>query len=97
MGRLSQSGPQPHQSGGPVRKIPAVAEKAKPIAIQKPWRACDECGYSHDGQAITRAKYQVEVPGGTLYFCGHHFTEHELTFIERHYAMYDIREVAVAK
>lgn len=73
-----------------------VPPKPEPAPIKKivlPWRSCDECGYSEvDNQPIARAVWQVEVPGGTLYFCDHHYKTHEFTFVESNYAVYNISE-----
>lgn len=69
-------------------KIP-VKSQAKgstvPVKTSGAFRACDQCGYAHDGEPITRAKHQVDVISGTLYFCNHHFEKHALAFIAANY------------
>ena len=99
MGRLSSDDdrPRPHTSMGimqpPVKKV----KEAVKAVIKIIWRPCDQCGYSKvDGLAISRAKYQVEVPGGTLYFCGHHFRVHSQALLEEGYPIHDIEEKVAA-
>jgi YHS domain-containing protein len=90
MALYSQPPPQPYIAKAPTK---AVTKPAAPKRIVVPWRACDPCGYSKvDNQPIARAKWQIEVPGGTLYFCNHHYRQYEFTFVERHFAVYDISE-----
>lgn len=97
MGRLQpgdNSGrPKPYHYPGP----PKTTAKTKKVEVspmdQQPWHACDKCGYSTtDGRPISQALWKVEVPGGTLYFCGHHFRDHAGFFMEMGYHFYDIRE-----
>jgi len=100
MGRLSggDQRPQPYQSRGIM--APAVRKTKKAVAViaRRAWRACDACGYSKiDGQPISRAKYQIEVDGGTLYFCGHHFREYSSPILTAGYPIHDIREKVAAK
>jgi hypothetical protein len=81
MGRLSNDS----SSTGSLMSKPAAKSRSIPVRIINPFRACDSCGYAHDGGPIARAKHQVNVPGGTLYFCNHHFTEHAIIFIAADY------------
>lgn len=60
---------------------PVSPALSQPVTV----RACDQCGYAHDGGPISRAKHQVDVYGGTLYFCNHHFEEHAIEFIANNY------------
>lgn len=101
MGRLSSDDekrprPQPHQSMGIM--TPAKQKVKEVVAIVKiVWRACDKCGYSKvDGLAIARARYQIEVPGGDLYFCGHCFRKYSTKFISEGYPIHDIQEKVAA-
>ena len=48
---------------------------------------CDKC----QAQAFVR----VKLVNGELYFCGHHFTEHELNLRESAYEILDEREYIV--
>jgi len=61
---------------------PKVTSKLIPVVR---FRACDQCGYAHDGSPIARASHQVEVLGMSLYFCDHHFSSHGLSFLENGY------------
>ena|SRR5690242_18042884 len=100
MGRLSGDDPRPRPYQSPGIMAPAVKKTKKAVAVitRRAWRACDRCGYSQiDGQAITRAKWQVEVNGGTLYFCGHHFREFSDLIMTAGYPIFDIREKVAAK
>ena len=100
MGRLSSDNdrprPQPHQSMGIM--APATKKVKEVVAIVKiVWRACDKCGYSKvDGLAIACVRYQVEVPGGDLYFCGHCFREYSAKFLTEGYPIHDIQEKVAA-
>lgn len=76
---------QPTPSGYVTPKVAPKSDAKPPIRVNVVHRACDECGYSHDLQPIGKAKHQVEVIGGTLYFCNHHFEKHCLAFIASEY------------
>ena len=102
MGRLSggddQQRPKPYQSPGIMSPATKKAKKAVAVVTKLIWRACDMCGYSEvDGQPIARAKYQIEVEGGTLYFCGHHFREYSDLILSAGYPIHDIREKVASK
>jgi hypothetical protein len=99
MGRLSSDDerPRPHVSMGIMTPPAQKVKQAVKAVIKVIWRPCDQCGYSKvDGGEIARAKYQVEVPGGTLYFCGHHFREHAAALLEKSYPIHDIQEKVAA-
>jgi len=71
--------------------------QVRPKRTIKIWRACDKCGYSAvDNQPISRAKYQVEVSGGTLYFCNHHAQEYWTTLLAAGYDIIKIHDLADA-
>lgn len=98
MGRLS---PRP-----PQNPIPGFWNDPKPKEVRaeimqttmNPYRPCDACGHSEvDGQPISRAKWQIEVTGGTMYFCGHHFRKFSDVFMTAGYPIFDIREKVAAK
>lgn len=58
-----------------VRRIPRV-------------HPCDRCGVSTiDGGHISNAKYEVQVPGGSLYLCGSHMRRHWTHATEMQYAI----------
>lgn len=100
MGRLNSGGqrPQPYQSPGIMAPAVRKTKKAAAVIVRHVWRACDRCGYSEiDGQPIARAKYQIEVSGGDLYFCGHHFREYSTLIMMACYPIHDIREKVAAK
>jgi len=102
MGRLSSDDdrkpPQPHQSMGIMTPRTQPVKKIVAAVARKIWRPCDKCGYSEvDGQPIAYAKYQIEVPGGTLYFCGHHFRTYSPKFMDEGYPIHDIQEKVAAK
>ena len=75
-------------SGGRAR-IPVRTrdQAAKPEVkrVNGPFKACDRCGYAHDGTPIGRAKHQVDVTAGTLYFCNHHFVKHSAHILIKNY------------
>ena len=51
--------------------MPRLAPKPpeKPVSVPvRVIRYCDRCGH--------QAAYMVDVVAGSLYFCGHHFTDH---------------------
>lgn len=73
----------------PVKNAKATTE----LVSVEPYRACDRCGYSTDGQPIARAQFQLEVTGGSLYLCGHHFRENSEAIL---IAGYPIRELHIA-
>ena len=102
MGRPSGSDdsqrPKPHQSMGIMTPATKQIKKVAAVVTKRIWRACDRCGYSEvDGMAITRAKYQIEVPGGDLYFCGHHFREYSTLILGAGYPIHDIQEKVASK
>jgi hypothetical protein len=99
MGRLSDDPrPKPHQSMGIMTPATKKVKEVVATVVKRVWRACDRCGYSEvDGKPISHAKYQIEVPGGDLYFCGHHFREYSATFLTEGYPIHDIREKVAAK
>ena len=69
MGRLAT---RPTQ----VKRIP------KPLRVNP----CDRCGVSRiDGVSIAAAKFEIHVPGGSLFLCGHHTAMHFAHFLERGY------------
>jgi hypothetical protein len=90
MSRLSAGQPGPASPASvPVKVVKKAAAKL-PLKL-RPWRACDQCGYSKvDGQPIARAKVQVEVIGGTLYFCQHHFDIHHDEFMLAGYSASEV-------
>jgi len=97
MGRLSNDDdrprPQPHQSMGIMAPATRKVKKAVAVITKRIWRACDRCGYSEiDGFPIAHAKFQIEVPGGDLYFCGHHFRKYSSRFFDKGYPVHDIQE-----
>jgi hypothetical protein len=101
MGRLSGGDdprPRPYQSAGIMSPATQKARKVMAVVVKKIWRACDACGYSKvDGEAISRARYQIEVEGGTLYLCGHHFREHSAKILNAGYPVHDIEEKVASK
>jgi predicted nucleic-acid-binding Zn-ribbon protein len=102
MGRLSgnddQQQPRPHVSMGIMTPATKQVKKVVAVVAKRIWRACDKCGYSEvDGQPISHAKYQIEVPGGDLYFCAHHFREYSTLILTEGYPIHDIREKVASK
>lgn len=99
MGRLSgDDTPRPRPYQGIMSPAVKKTKKVAAVFVRRAWRACDSCGYSKiDGQPITRAKWQIEVSGGTLYFCGHHFREFSDLILSAGYPVHDIREKVAAK
>jgi hypothetical protein len=102
VGRLSgsddQQRPRPHQSMGIMAPATKKVKKAVQVITKRIWRACDACGYSKiDGKPIAYAKYQIEVTGGDLYFCGHHFREYSTLILTEGYPIHDIREKVASK
>jgi hypothetical protein len=55
---------------------------SKPIKAIGPRDYCDNC-------KIAKAMYLVKFPFGELFFCGHHFTKHEASLIEKAYEIFD--------
>lgn len=101
MGRLSSDDdkprPRPHQSMGIMAPATHKVKEVAAVVTRIVWRACDKCGYSKvDGLAITRAQYQIEVPGGDLYFCGHCFRAYSAKFLSEGYPIHDIQEKVAA-
>ena len=101
MGRLSSDDdrpkPQPHQSMGIMSPATKKVKEVVAVVVKVVWRACDKCGYSKvDGFPIARAKYQIEVPGGDLYFCGHCFREYSTGILDKGYPIHDIQEKVAA-
>ena len=92
MGRLSGS-PGPIRQTVPVPEPKHAKPEPKP-PIKHPIKWCDQCGYSHDGTPISRATMQIEVPGGTLFMCNHHFNRHSYEFIRSEYSITEIYKVA---
>ena len=89
MSSLSPSAPD----RGPLMAKPQVKVSGPvsvPIRVNTGFRACDRCGFAHDGGPISRAKRKVGVPGGHLYFCEHHFRDNCFVFIARRYVVTDI-------
>lgn len=70
----------------PARQ-PAKAEVKRP---NSGFYVCDQCGYSHDGGPISRAKWKIGLPAGHLYFCNHHFRVHCLSFMAHNYVMSEL-------
>ena len=87
--------PRPHTSKGPGKWMP---NSVTPVLPSPPFRACDKCGHSKvDGGPIARASHQIEVPGGDLYFCGHHFREYAVFIFSEGYPVHDIQEKVASK
>lgn len=100
MGRLSNEDdrPRPHQSMGIMAPATKKIKEVVAVVVKRVWRACDRCGYSEvDGKPIAHAKYQIEVLGGDLYFCGHHFREYSTHFLDKGYPIHDIQEKVASK
>ena len=55
---------------------------SEPIKAIGPRDYCDNC-------KIAKAMYLVKFPFGELFFCGHHFTKHEASLIEKAYEIFD--------
>ena len=77
MGKLAPS------RQAPVQRIP------RPLRINP----CDRCGYSKDGGRIADAKYEIQVPGGSVFLCGSHLRKHWVHILERGYDVVDHAEV----
>lgn len=71
------------------RLAPTQAEKSPVKRIPRPSRinGCDRCGYSSDGSVIAYAKYEIEVPGGSIFLCGSHTRRHIAHILEKNYDM----------
>ncbi|MGH7239026.1 MAG: DUF7455 domain-containing protein [Candidatus Saccharimonadales bacterium] len=99
MGRLSGDGkPRPRPNMGIMSPPVSAVKQAVTAVIRRIWRACDQCGYSEiDGQPIMRAKYQIEVVGGDLYLCTHHFRKHSSKILEEGYPIHNIEDKVASK
>jgi hypothetical protein len=59
---------------GLLSPAPKAAQQVKRVITV--WRhACDRCGVSHDGSAISTARYKIVTPSGPIYLCRHHYFE----------------------
>ena len=81
-------GDNPKKPAKPAKTSTPDTELVNP----EPFRACDRCGYTTDGEPIARALFQFEVVGGSLYLCGHCFRKNSDAILN---AGYPIRELPV--
>jgi hypothetical protein len=59
----------------------ASASTLDPVKAIGPSDRCDSC--------IQKAVYLVKFPFGELFFCRHHFIQHEEALLEKAYDIYD--------
>jgi len=77
MGRLA---------AGTAAKSPVVRKTKRPRT-----RACDRCGMSEvDGKMIAKAKFEIQVPGGSVFLCGAHFRQHAPHILEKKYEVVNL-------
>lgn len=77
--------------GGTMGKL--APTKSRPELVKRVSRdhACDSCGMSQiDGNRIAVAKYEVQVPGGSLFFCGSHLRKNWVHILEMNYNVVDL-------
>lgn len=70
-------------------KLAPAKSKAVTKVIEQ--HGCDACGVSAiDGGKIAVAKYEVQVNGGSLFFCGSHLRKFWVHILERNYEVVNL-------
>jgi hypothetical protein len=58
---------------GLLSPAPKAVQQVKRVIMRR--HTCDRCGFSHDGSAISTARYKIVTKSGHLYLCRHHYLE----------------------